>query len=37
MKRENIESRREKWSEAERWSVRESRQRDKEKDGEEEK
>ena len=29
MKRENIERRREKWSEAERWSVRESRQRDR--------
>ena len=28
MKRENIESRREKWSEAERWSVRESRLRE---------
>ena len=27
MKRENIERRREKWSEAERWSVRESRVR----------
>ena len=28
MKRENIERRREKWSEAERWSVRESRLRE---------
>ena len=34
MKRENIERRREKWSEAERWSVRESRVRGIEKDGE---
>ena len=30
MKRENIERRREKWSEAERWSVRESRLREME-------
>ena len=28
MKRENIERRREKWSEAEKWSVRESRLRE---------
>ena len=28
MKRENIERRREKWSDAERWSVRESRPRE---------
>ena len=37
VKRENIERRREKWSEAERWSLRESRQRDREKDGEKKK